>query len=67
MLKMSTASPLWVLSRFPAVDTTGVTSMAALMRVLVAGSAAATTDVEDVDGSPPVGAIGISGNDHHRN
>jgi hypothetical protein len=48
------------------LDTAWVTSMAALRVVLVAGPAAATIDVEDVDGRPPVGAIGISGNGHHR-
>jgi hypothetical protein len=34
--------------------------------VLAAGPAAATTKVEDVDGGPPGGAVGMSGSDHHR-
>jgi hypothetical protein len=34
--------------------------------VLTTGPAAATIDVEDVDGRPLVGAIGISGSGHHR-
>jgi hypothetical protein len=34
--------------------------------VLAACLAAATTEVEDVDGGPPRGAVGISGSGHHR-
>jgi hypothetical protein len=42
------------------------TSMAGPLGVLVAGMAAATTEVEDVDGGPPGGAGGRSGSGHHR-
>jgi hypothetical protein len=34
--------------------------------VLVAGPTVVTIDVEDVDGRPFVGAVGIFGSDHHR-
>jgi hypothetical protein len=40
--------------------------MAAPRGVLAVGPAATTTDVEDVDGRPPVGAVEISGSGHHR-
>jgi hypothetical protein len=61
------AGPLWVLSGFPTVATTGVEDVdGGPLGVLAAGPAAATTDVEDVDGKPPVGAIGISSSGHHQ-
>jgi hypothetical protein len=40
--------------------------MAGPLGVLATGPAAATTDVEDVDGRPPVGAVEIFSNGHHR-
>jgi hypothetical protein len=42
------------------------TSMAAPLGVLAVVLAAATTDVEDVDGRPPMGVVGISGSGHHQ-
>jgi hypothetical protein len=42
------------------------TSMAGPLGVLAAGLAATTTDVEDVDGRPPMGAVRIFGSGHHR-
>jgi hypothetical protein len=40
--------------------------MASPLGVLAAGPAAGTTDVEDADGRPPVGVVGIFDNGHHR-
>jgi hypothetical protein len=42
------------------------TLMVGPLGVLAVGPVAATTDVEDVDGRPPVGAVKISGSGHHR-
>jgi hypothetical protein len=42
------------------------TLMAAPLGVLATGPAAATTDVEDVNGRPPVGAVEIFSNGHHQ-
>jgi hypothetical protein len=59
--------PLWVLSGFLATPTIGIEDVdGGLPEVLAAGPTAATTDVEDVDGRPPMGAVTIFGSGHHR-
>jgi hypothetical protein len=40
--------------------------MAGPLGVLAVGPTAATTDVEDIDGRPPVGAVRIFGSGHHQ-